>query len=77
MAVPKPWLVTNLSMYSTPLICPVIFNISEGVELAKLGPLAKFDAQLVGLVAWKVLKTHQGTHQVIHNRSHHSMIFQL
>ena len=73
MAIPSPWLVTNLTIYSTPPTCDVIFGIGKGVELAKLGPLAKFHAQLVGLVAWQVPETHQGTF----HRSHHSMIFQL
>ena len=73
MAIPSTWLVTNLTMYSTPLNCAVTFGIGEGVESAKLGLLAKFHTQLVGLAAWKVLKTHQGTH----HRSYHSMIFQL
>ena len=51
----------------------VTFGIGKGVELAKLGPLAKFHAQLVDLVAWQVPKKHQGTH----HRSHQSLIFQL
>ena len=51
MAIPNPWPVTNLAMYSTPPTCAVVFGIYKGVELAKLGSLAKFHAQLVGLVA--------------------------
>ena len=30
------------------------FGIGKSVELAKLGPLAKLHAQLVGLAAWQV-----------------------
>ena len=60
-------------MYGTPPTHAVPFGIGKGVKLAKLGPLAKFHAQLVGLVAWQVPKTHQGTY----HRSHHSVIFQL
>ena len=73
MAISSPCLVTNVTMYSTPPTCAVIFGIDKGVELAKLCPLAKFHAQLVGLAAWKVSKTHKE----IYHRSHHSMIFQL
>ena len=73
IALPSPWLVTTLTMYGTPPTCTVIFGIDKGVKLAKLGPLAKFYAQLVGLAAWKVLKTHWGTYY----RSHHSVIFQM
>ena len=51
MAVPIPWLVTNLTMYGNPQAHVMIFSIGKGVELAKLGPLAKFHAQLVVLVA--------------------------
>ena len=73
MVIPRLWLVTNLTIYSTSPTFAVIFRINKGVELAKLGPLAEFHAQLVGLTAWQVFKTHQETHQ----RSHHSVIFQL
>ena len=40
MAIPSPWLVTNLTIYSTPLTYAVTFGIGKGVELAKLGPLS-------------------------------------
>ena len=50
IAIPSPWLVIILTMYSTVLTYAVIFNIGEGVESANLGLLAKFYAQLVGLV---------------------------
>ena len=56
MAIPNPWLVSNITIYSTHLTCAEIFGIAKGVELAKLGSLAKFHAQLVGLVAWQVPK---------------------
>ena len=52
MAIPSPWIVTNLTMYGTPPTCAVTFGIGKGVESAKLGPLAKFHAQLVSLAAW-------------------------
>ena len=55
MAIPSPWPVTNLTMYSTPPIYAVIFGIGDGVELAKMSLLAKFHAQFVCLVAWQVL----------------------
>ena len=51
MAIPSPWLVTNLTIYSTPPTCAVIFGVSECVELARLGFLARFYAQLIGLAA--------------------------
>ena len=73
MAIPSPWIVTNLTMYSTLPICAVIFSISKGVESVKFVPLAKFHTQLVSLVAWQVPKTYQGTY----HRSHYSMTFQL
>ena len=73
MAIPNPWLVINLTMYGTPLFCAMTFSIDNSVELVNLDLLAKFYAQLVSLAAWKVLKTHQGTH----HRSYHSVIFQL
>ena len=73
MAVLNPWLVANLTIYGIPPTLTVISSISKGVELAKLGPLARFHAQLVSLAAWQVFKTHQGTY----HRSHHSIIFQL
>ena len=44
MAIPRPWLVTNLTMYCTPPIFTVIFGIRKGVELAKLGLSAQFHA---------------------------------
>ena len=69
----QPLAITNLTIYGTILTCTVTFDIGKGVELAKLGPLAKFHAQLVDLVAWQVPKKHQGTH----HRSHKSVIFQL
>ena len=71
MAIPSPWLVINLTMYSTPPTCTVTICIGKGVELVKLGYLHKFQAQLVSLAAWQVSKTHQGTHHT----SHHSFIF--
>ena len=52
VVIPSPWLVTNLTMYGTLLTCTMTFGISKGVESANLGPLAKFHAQLVGLVSW-------------------------
>ena len=73
MAIPSPWLVTNPTMYGTPPTRTVTFGISKGVESTKLGLLAKFHAQLVGLMAWQVSKTHQRTHHI----PHHSVIFQL
>ena len=51
MAVPSPWPVTNLAMYSTLLICAVKFSIGNGVELAKISLLIKFNANFVYLVA--------------------------
>ena len=51
MTIPSPWVVTNLSMYSTLPTRAVTFGIGKGVELAKLGPLAKLHTQLVGLAA--------------------------
>ena len=72
MAIPSPWLVTNLDMYGTPPICTVIFSIGDSVELVKLGLLPRFHAQLYCLVAWKVLKTHQETY----HRSYHNVILQ-
>ena len=44
MAILRPWPVANLTMYSTPTICAVIFGIIIGVELAKMSLLAKFHA---------------------------------
>ena len=73
IVIPSPWPVTNPTIYSTLPIYTVIFNIGNGVESIKLGLFAKFHAQLVGLVAWQVPKTHQGTHQ----RSHHNMVFSM
>ena len=73
IAIPSPWQVTNLTIYSTLPTCTVLFGISKGVELAKLGSLARFHAQLVGLAAWQVPRTHQGTD----HRSHYIVIFQL
>ena len=70
MAIPSPWTVINLAMYSTPPTCTMTFGIFKGVELVKLGFLAKFYAQLVGLAAWQAPKTHQRTQK----RSHHSII---
>ena len=58
-------------MYGTPPTCALILGIGKGVESTKLGFLAKIHTQLVGLVAWHVPKTHQGTHQ----RSYHNVIF--
>ena len=55
VAIPKPWLVTNLTIYGTPSICAIIFSIGDGVESAKVRFLAKFHAQFVCLVAWQVL----------------------
>ena len=51
MAILISWLVANLTMYSTPLTCAVIFGISKGVELDTLDPLAKFHTYLVSLAA--------------------------
>ena len=73
IAILSPWLVTNLTMYSTTSTCKIIFDIRKGVEYTKLGLLAKFHAQLVGLAALQVPTTHQGTHQ----RFYHSEVFQL
>ena len=73
MAIPSPWPVTKLTIYSTPLTCAVTFFIGDGMESVKLGFLTKFHSQLVGLAAWQVPKSHQGTYQ----RFHRSMIFQL
>ena len=50
MAIPSPWLVINITMYGTPPTCTVIFSITEGVELEKLGALANF--MLNWLVWW-------------------------
>ena len=50
MDIPSLWLVTSLTMYSTLSTCNVIFSIGNGVELVKLGLLAKFYVQLVSLV---------------------------
>ena len=60
-------------MYSTPPIFTVVFGTGKGVELTKLGPLAKLHAQLVSLAACQVSKTHQRTY----HRSHYSVVFQL
>ena len=49
-------------MYSTPPTCTVTFSIGKGVESAKLGLSAKFHAQLVGVAALQVPKTHEGNH---------------
>ena len=51
MAVSSPWIVSNLTMYSTPLIFTEAFSIGEGVESIKLGILSIFHAQLVILAA--------------------------
>ena len=45
-------------MYGIPPTCAVILGIGKGIELAKLGPLAKFHTQLVSLVAGQVPETH-------------------
>ena len=45
-------------MYGTLPTCAVTFSISKGVELVKLDLLTKFYAQLIGLEACQVLKTH-------------------
>ena len=37
IAILSPWIVSNLTMYSTPPTYAVTFGIGEGVELAKLG----------------------------------------
>ena len=71
MAIPSPWPVTNLTMYSTPLTCAMILSIGDSVELVELGLLAKFYTQLVCLVAWQVPKSHQGTC----HRSYHNVFF--
>ena len=42
-------------MHGTLSTFAVIFGISDDVESAKLGLLAKFHAQLFNLVAWQVL----------------------
>ena len=42
MAIPSPWLVTNLTMYDTSPTKAVTFGIGNGVELVILGLLAKF-----------------------------------
>ena len=73
IAIFSPWLVSNLTIYGNLPRCIVTFGISKGVESAKLGPLSKFHAQLVGLAACQVPKTHQGTY----HRSHYSVIFLL
>ena len=64
IAITSPWLVTNLTMYGTPLTCAVTFIIG-GVKLAKLGPLAIFHAQLVGLAAWQVLGRSKNIRELI------------
>ena len=71
MVIPSPWSVTNLTMYNTLPTCTVIFGVGVDVELVKLGLLAKFNAQLIGLSAWQVPKIHQGTYQ----KSQQSVIF--
>ena len=73
MAIPIPWLVTNLTMYSTPPTCAVAFGNGQCEELAKLGPLTEFHTQLISLEAWQVPRLHQKTY----NRSYYSVIFQL
>ena len=73
MAIPSPWPVTNLTIYSTPPTCAVTFCIGDGMESVRFVLLAKFHAQLVSLMAWQVPKIHQGTH----HRSYHSIIFLL
>ena len=45
-------------MYSSTPTYAVLFGIGKDVEYAKLGLLAKFHAQLVGLVAWQVPNTY-------------------
>ena len=55
MAVPRPWPLTNLTMYGTPPICVVAFGIGDGVESAKMSLLFKFHAQSVYLLACQVL----------------------
>ena len=45
--IPSTWQLTNLTMYSTLPSCAMTFGIGKGVELVKLGLLAKFHAQLV------------------------------
>ena len=55
IAIPSLWIVANLTMYSNPLICAVMFGISNGVESVKLGLLTRFHAQLVSLAAWQVI----------------------
>ena len=73
MAVPSPWIITNLTMYSASPAHAVAFSICGGEKSAKLDPLAKFYAQLVVLAAWQLPRIHQGTHR----RFYHSIIFQL
>ena len=51
IAIPNPWLVTNLTIYGTLPTCAEVFGIVSGVELVKLVLLARFHAQLVGLAA--------------------------
>ena len=51
MAIPSPWPVTNLTMYSTPPTCAVIFGIGNSVGLVKLGIVSTFYIQLVGLAS--------------------------
>ena len=73
MAIPSPWLITNLTLYSSLPTCAVTLSIGDGVESVKLGLLVKFHAQLVSLAAWQVSKIRQGTH----HKSHHSVILYL
>ena len=54
IAVPGFWPITNLTIYSTALVYAVMFGISDGVDTATLGLLAKLHAQLVCLVAYQV-----------------------
>ena len=51
IAILSLWLVINLIMYSTPLICIVIFGIGDGAELAMMSLLAEFYAQFVCMEA--------------------------
>ena len=53
MAIPSPWSVTNLTIYSTFPTHAVTFGIGNGVESAKKSLLISFHAQFVYLEAFQ------------------------
>ena len=52
ITIPRPWIKTNPTMYSTPTTHAVTFGISIGMESAKLGFLSKSYAQLISVAVW-------------------------